>query len=183
MNRKAVHMLPITKIFFGHYFGSALVGFILLSAESLRFAHSWLKVFVDWIPNVPDMVRLTPDPIFAETFLGASSLIALIILSYLMIFCRKRYYSMTYSSRTEKVFRGALFALFSVLLIFVMWARPYAEADHIGRTRAIIDTAISTRAGVILAMNPLVVGIPLLFVLVVWAQVFTTDVYRRPSLF
>lgn len=183
MNKKVVHMLPITQIFFGHYFGSALVGLILLSVESLRFTHSWLKPFVDWIPNIPDMVRLTPDPIFAESFLGASFLIALSILVYLLTFCRGKYYAMTYSSRKEKLFRGALFALFSVLLIFVMWIRPYAEADHIGRTRAIIDAAISTRAGVILVMNPLVVGIPLLFVLVMWAQVFTTDVYRRPSLF
>jgi hypothetical protein len=179
MNRKVVHMLPITKIFFGHYFGSALVGLTLLSLESLRFAHFWLKSFVDWIPNVPDMVRLTPDPIFAETFLGASFFIALAILVYLMIFCRKKYYSMTYSSRTEKFFRGALFALFSVLLIFVMWIRPYADADHVGRTSAIIGGAISTRIGIILVMNFLVVGIPLLFALFIWAQVFTTDVYRR----
>lgn len=182
-DQKRYAPFPIVTIFFGHLLATALIGSLLLHVDVFRRAHPWLKPIVNWIPNVSETAELTPNPVFTEIFLATSFLFALGMVAFLLIFARKRYHSTSYLHRSKKTLHFVLLTLFAVGMVFVSWLIPYASARELsgGKAHALFHLATSSNLGVIFVLNYLVVGTPLLFGLLVLAQLFTTDAFRNPS--
>lgn len=181
-DKKRYAPFPIATVFFGHVLATALIGSLFLHVDVFRWAHPWLKPIVNWIPNVSETAELTPDPVFTELFLATSLLFALGMVAFLLIFARKRDHSTSYRHRGEKPLHLVLLTLVAVGMVFASWLIPYASAIEFsgGKAHALFHLATSSNLGVVFVLNYLVVGTPLLFGVLVLAQVFCTDALRHP---
>ncbi|QHE88055.1 hypothetical protein F9K07_25755 [Hydrogenophaga sp. BPS33] len=156
------------KAYLGHAIGTAFLGLLLPSGEHLGPLHRLMLPIVELIPNAMRATARTPDPVFAQTFIGMSLLIAFLILLYFTVAVRG-YHLKTFESRAKRWL--ALLYAWSVVcfLLLVLWKWPYLDPLSMSRSYFLLKAATSGTFGVLTAMNQLVVGIPLSFFLTLWA--------------
>lgn len=144
----------------GHMTLTTTGGLLLPDGSKLAGAHQLIAPLVDLIPNVGNYAARSIDPVFAETFIGYSLVVAAI---FLLLFMAKM------PSKTGKVFlksRERWIALSgctlgSVGVLGIVWLVPSNPVSR-GRAYFIIEAATSSQLGIALGMNILLVGIPLL---------------------
>lgn len=88
MNSPRYKEPPIVKAWIGHAIGTGLLGALLPGGDHLGFLHRLMLPIVELIPNAMRITSRSPDPMFAQTFIGLSLLIALMILLYFVFFMR-----------------------------------------------------------------------------------------------
>ncbi|MBL8387301.1 MAG: hypothetical protein JNK17_03740 [Hydrogenophaga sp.] len=179
MEKPLFRLPPVGLAIFGHYVLMLMVGNALSRQASLQILHDLLMPFVHWVPNVSSLARLTPDPIFTETFLAISLLLGQGIVVYFFVFLRGKYCTVIYKNYSDKFLHVILVALFMGLFVFVLWILPYAETSHVGRAAFFLSISSSTKYGVMFLMNGLLISSSLGYVLIIWGQLFCTRVSRR----
>lgn len=127
MNTPTWREPPLIKVYLGHAIGTALLGAMLPSGEHLRSLHRLMLPIVELIPNVVRITSRAPDPVFAQTFIGLSLLIAFLILMYFIVAVRG-YHTRTFDS-TWKRFGMLLFGS----LVGISWFWPYLDPISKGK--------------------------------------------------
>lgn len=169
---------PLVQTYFGHAIGTAALGALLPSGDQLSSLHALVRPVVELIPNAVRVTNRAPDPIFAQTFIGISLLIAFAIL-VIYVIAMRGYHTKTFLSAGK---RWAVLLVMWLLVLFMLtslWRWPYLDPLSKGRAHFLLMAATSGRLGVVTAMNQLVVGMPMLFLLVLWLGHFCTTARSR----
>lgn len=160
MNALAYRQPPLMKAYLGHAIGTFLLGVLLPSGEHLELLHRLMLPFVKLIPNAVRITNRAHDPVFAQTFIGLSLLIAFLILLYFIVAVRG-YHTKTFEStwkRSLSLVYG--WVVFGGIMIGILWFMPYLDPVSKGRAFFLVKAATSGTTGVLTVMNQLVVGIP-----------------------
>jgi heme/copper-type cytochrome/quinol oxidase subunit 4 len=170
------------RAYLGHAIGTALLGGLLPSGEHLGPLHRLATPIVELIPNAIRLTNRTPDPIFAQTFVGFSLAIAFVILIYFIVAVRG-YRTRTFDGTWQRT-RLLLFIWGTVLVLLLsFWFLPYMDPVGKGRAYLVVQAATSSKLGLLTAMNQLIVGFPLVCILTLWAAHTCTAVRGRTSYF
>lgn len=161
----------------GHAVGTGLLGFILPSGENLGWLHRLVLPIVEIIPNAMRITSRAPDPVFAQTFIGLSLLIALMIFLYFVFFMRG-YHTRTFETAGKRYLLITGGWLLTILMLSGFWIISYMNPLSKGRTYFLLQAATSGDFGVLTIMNLLVAGGPLLFLLFIWACHACTKVHN-----
>lgn len=167
MNSPRYKAPPIFKAWIGHAIGTGLLGALLPGGEHLGFLHRLMLPIVEVIPNAMRITSRSPDPVFAQTFIGLSLLIALMILLYFVFFVRG-YHTRTFETAGKRHLAIAGFWLLTILMLSSFWIISYMNPLSKGRTYFLLQAATSGEVGVLTIINLLVAGGPLLFLLTAW---------------
>jgi heme/copper-type cytochrome/quinol oxidase subunit 4 len=162
-----------------HAVGIALLGALLPSGEHLAWLHRLVSPVVELIPNAIRITNRSPDPVFAQTFIGLSLVIALLMLLY-FILAMRGYHTKAFES-TWKRFLALFYnwVVAGVIMLGILWFMPYLDPLSKGRAYFLLNAATSSTAGVFTVMNQLVVGMPLACPLSIWLGHACTTVRHR----
>lgn len=152
----------------GHAVGTGLLGFMLPSGEHLEWLYRLVKPVVELIPNAVRLSNRSPNPILAQTFIGLSLLIALLILLYFAFFVRG-YHQKTFPNHWQRLSMFILVTPFVLMVLHAGWFLSYVNPAAKGRTYYLLKGAAAGDMGIFIVMNQLIVGIPLLFLLAFWS--------------
>jgi hypothetical protein len=179
MNTPSYKQPPIVHAWVGHAFGTSLLGALLPSGEHLGWLHRLVSPLVELIPNAVRITNRSPDPVFAQTFIGLSLVIAFLVLLYFIVAVRG-YHTKTFESTSRRFL--ALFYIWvvaGVIMLGILWFMPYLDPVSKGRAYFLLKAATSGNSGVLTVMNQLVVGIPLICLLSIWLGHACTTVRHR----
>lgn len=167
MNAPTYKHPPIMKAYLGHAMGTALLGAVLPSGEHLELLHRLMLPIVELIPNAVRITERAPDPMFAQTFIGLSLVIALVILLYFVVAVRG-YHTKTFFSSTKRWL--ALIYVWAIVSmgLLIFWLIPYMDPLSEGRAYYLVKAATSSNLGVLTVMNQSVVGFPFFCFLMLW---------------
>lgn len=182
MNAHPYKHPPLMKAYLAHAIGTALLGAVLPSGEYLEVLHRLMLPIVELIPNAMRITERAPDPMFAQTFIGLSLVIALAILLYFVVAVRG-YHTKTFATSTKRWL--ALIYVWAIVLVMlgVAWFMPYLDPLSMGRTYFFLKAAASSNVGVLTVMNQLIVGLPLASLLTIWGGHACTNVRNRTQFF
>jgi hypothetical protein len=155
---------PWTVIFLGHAIGSVTLGALLPSGEHLQGLHAVTLPMLQWNPGAMAISKQAFDPVFAQVFLVLSMLIALcILIGAVWHMSRGGYHTKTFDSRKEW-WRAELW-VWSIATVFILiaWGVPYSIDGAQTRSHFLILAAISSKLGVLTAMNFFIVWGPFFF--------------------
>ncbi|TFY96442.1 hypothetical protein [Ramlibacter rhizophilus] len=170
----------LAKTYLGHAVGTALIGALLPNGDRLGWLHSWMWPIVEWIPNAGRLTNRASDPIFAQTFVGMSALVAIACL-LLYIQALRRWGGCTRSfERSSRRFLclAYIYALVG-LLIALAWSLPIVDPVSKGRAYFILQLASSGTIGVVTAINQILIGAPMLFLQLLLVAHLCTRVVNR----
>lgn len=158
---------PLVQTYLGHAVGTAVLGALLPPGDKLGHIHALVQPLVELIPNAVRITQRTADPVFAQTFLGLSLLMALAILVFYVVAMRG-YHTRTFETTGKRLLllAQAWVVVFPVLAL--LWWAPYLDPLSKGKAHFLINAAVSSHSGVITAMNQLIVGMPLVCCLLLW---------------
>ncbi|NIM41637.1 MAG: hypothetical protein GTN84_11130 [Hydrogenophaga sp.] len=178
MNSTVYKQPPMMRAYFVHAFGTAALGVLLPSGQHLVWLHSLMQPVVALIPNALRVTERAPDPVFAQTFIGLSLLIASAILLYCIVAVRG-YHTKTFESSTKRWL--ALTHVWAIVLVIlgIAWWMPYLDPISKGRAYFMLNAATSSKGGVLVIMNQLLVGFPLFCFLVLWLGHTCTTARQR----
>jgi len=182
MNTPSYKPPPIVHAWVGHAVGTGLLGALLPSGEHLGWLHRLMLPIVEVIPNAMRITSRAPDPVFAQTFIGLSLLIALLILLYFVFFMRG-YHTRTFDAAGRRYLVIAGGWLLTILMLSSFWIISYMNPLSKGRTYFLLQAATSGEVGVLTMMNQLVAGGPLLFLLAMWLAHACTTARNSASSF
>lgn len=178
MTSKIYKEPPLVKTYIGHATATGLLGLLLPSGEHLGWLHERVLPVVELIPNAVRMTNRAPDPVFAQTFIGLSLLVAFAILAFYVV-AMQGYHTKTFDRTITRILTLAYGWALVLLMLSIAWWMPYLDPLSRGRAYFITRVAVSSNLGVITAMNQLVVGMPLLFLLLLWLSHACTTVRHR----
>lgn len=156
---------PWMKIYLGHAIGTAVLGMLLLSSNQTKKLHPYTQPILEWFPGAISISKQAPDPVSTQVFLVISMLIAAILLIWAVgNVSRGGYHTKTFDSQKERwtvlLFGWAL----AVIFVTCLWNVSYSMDGAQTRAYFFIKVAISSKFGVLTAMNQLIVGLPLFFI-------------------
>ncbi len=169
---------PLVKTYLGHATVTGVLGMLLPSGEHLGWLHERVLPVVELIPNAVRMTNRAPDPVFSQTFIGLSLVVAFAILVFYVVAMRG-YHTRTFDRTITRILALAYVWGIVLILLAIFWWMPYLDPLSKGRAYFITRAAISSNLGVITAMNQLVVGMPLLCCLGLWGGHACTNVRHR----
>lgn len=168
---------PLMKIYFSHVISTVVIGLLLPGGEHLAWLHGLLQPVVSLIPNAVRIPLRAPDPVFAQTFIGLSLLIAAAILLYFVVGVRG-YRTRTFDSAVKR-WAGLFFGwCFVLLCLTISWFVPLLDPLSKGRAYFLLKAATSSDLGVVIVMNQLLVGFPMVMLLTILAGHKCTNVRR-----
>lgn len=178
MNYSSYKHPPLVQAYLGHAIGTTLLGALLPSGEHLGWLHALVRPIVELIPNAVRITNRAPDPVFAQTFIGLSLVIAFLILLFFIVAVRG-YHTKTFESTWRRAL--ALLYIWGIVLVLLLsfWAVPYMDPASKGRAYFLVKAATSSNLGVLTFMNQSVVGFPLFCFLVLWLGHACTTVRNR----
>lgn len=145
---------------FWHLIVSTILGGVMPEGNKLEMAHQLILPLTDLIPNVKRYAQKSIDPIFAETFIGYSLTIAAVVLGIVILRLPAKK-GKIFFKRRERFFAVFGFTAFCMGLVCIFWFGPVNPASE-GRAYFIIQAATSSYAGIVIAMNSLLVSLPLM---------------------
>lgn len=168
---------PLMKVYFVHAISTAVLGLLMPSGEHLTWLHQLLQPIVNLIPNAVRIPLRAPDPVFAQTFIGLSLLAAAAILLYFVVAVHG-YRTRTFDSAVKR-WAGLFFGwCFVLLCLTIFWFVPLLDPLSKGRAYFFLKVATSSDLGVVIVMNQLLVGFPMVMLLGVLAGHKCTNVRR-----
>lgn len=168
---------PLMKAYLSHAVGTAVIGTLLPSGEHLTWLHRLLQPVVNLIPNAIRIPLRAPDPVFAQTFIGLSLLIAAAILLYFVVAVRG-YRTRTFDSAIKRWLVLVYGWCVVLLCLAIFWWMPLLDPLSKGRAYFILRAATSSDLGVVVVMNQLLVGFPMSMLLLIWLGHACTTVRR-----
>lgn len=178
MNASTYKQPPLMKAYSAHAVGTMLLGALLPSGEHLGLLHSLMLPIVKLIPNAVRITNRAPDPVFAQTFIGLSLLIAFLILLYFIVAVRG-YHTKTFESSWRRFWALVHIWLIVAVILGIAWFMPYLDPVSKGRAYFLVKAATSGTTGILTVMNQLVAGMPLACLLSIWLGHACTNVRQR----
>lgn len=143
---------------FWHLVVTTVMGTLMPEGRQLAAAHQLVLPLTDLIPNVKRYAEKSIDPIFAETFIGYSLVIAVVFLVVVMLRMPAKQ-GKVFFKRWQR-FRVVLgFTACCLGMICILWLGPINPASK-GRAYFMIQAATSSYAGIVMVMNSLLVSMP-----------------------
>lgn len=127
--------------------------------SQLATAHQLVLPLTDLIPNVKRYAEKSIDPVFAETFISYSLVIALVCLLIVALRMPAKQ-GKVFFKRWERFRVLLFFTACCVGMICIVWLGPINPVSK-GRAYFMIEAATSSYAGIVIVMNSLLVSIPL----------------------
>jgi hypothetical protein len=166
---------PLAKIYFGHAIGTALLGMLLLSSKQTKSWHPYTQPILEWFPGAISISRLAPDPVSTQIFLVTSLLIAACLLIWTVWHVsRGGYHTKTFESQSKRWLAFLYVWSLTGVLAASLWNISYSLDGAQTRAYFMIKAAISSDIGVVTAMNQIIVGMPLFFMLLSAVVPFST---------
>lgn len=165
------------QAYLGHALGSALLGILLPTGEYLTSLHEVVQPLVNLIPNAVRITERAPDPVFAQTFVGLSLVIAFAILLYFIVAVHD-YHTRTFLNSKRRLLALAYGWVIVAALLGAFWFVPYLDPLSKGRAYFLLNAAVSSGWGVVTILNQLVVGLPMALLLMMWAGHTCTKTLR-----
>jgi hypothetical protein len=159
---------PLIKTYFGHAALICLIGFLLPKGVDSNWLHGLMWPIVSLIPNAVRLTNRCVDPVFAQTLMGLSLLLSVLIIVFYIVAMRG-YHTKAFESKFKR--RWALIYVWSfvLLILTIFWVVPFIDPLSHGRAYFLLLGATSSYFGIMSVMNQLLVGGPLLGLLMLWS--------------
>jgi len=142
-----------------HLAVTTIMGVLMPDGSQLAGAHRLVLPLTDLIPNVKRYAEKSVDPMFAETFIGCSLVIAAIFLVFFMVRMPVKQ-GRVFSKRWERPLGLVWGTSVAIGMVCILWLGPINPVSK-GRAYFIIQAATSSYAGIVMVMNSLLVSMPL----------------------
>lgn len=173
---RPVRQPPLMQFYFAHALLTGLIGILMPRGDQLKEIHALIKPWLALLPGAIHISEKSPDPVFAQVFL-AMSLVLAVLFSAIYVICisGNKYYMKKFSSRTQRLQGFLMIGLGMCLFTIFLWTNSYGLDGAATRSHATISVAVSGYFGILTAMNFLIVGIPLFFLLGFLSGCFCTE--------